>query len=362
METEKSTTVTNQGHNVNSSVAGGATVVTENARLILQQAVINALPEIPKLLGHQKSAQNQSQEWVDKIWPLIINTTAEIIDYANTFQATYNALLELIPRLQAGDMDARDEFVQALKGALIPELQSKLSRANEIATSIKQFHNDFEPLYSEFQKDFTEANKVITKDKMKIQDDQASRVKWDTISSLEVVAILVCGATLPVTAVAMAMFPEIGIGVLIGGGIFMAGEVTAMGVLLHEYAEAVQKVKDLTIAIKKIKSRVTQLDLIEDQISDLQKNTENVVTFSANVVDGWVALCDNMHEAIAHLQKISLQQDAAVLINLKAANNDWGVVLQQAKNLQSNCGRLEQKMPATSNEPVKAIQAQAKDG
>ncbi|XP_064383991.1 uncharacterized protein LOC135332981 [Halichondria panicea] len=360
MEAEKSTTVTNQGQNVKYSVAG-ATGVTVNARLIIQQANI-IIPEIPTLQDHQKAAKKQSQEWVDNIWPPLINTTAEIIDYANTFQATYDVLLELVPRLRAGDVDARDEFVQALKGALIPELQSKLFKANKLATSTKQFHDGFEPLYNEFQKDFTEAIKVMTKDNTKIQEDQASLVEWKTKADLEIFAILAFGISLPVTVVATALLSETGVGVLIGG-IIIVGELIAIGVLLAEYAEAMKNVNDLITAIKEMKSEVAQLHLIEGQISGLQKNTEKVVAYSANVADGWLALSDDMKETIGHLQSISPQQAAIYIeINLKAANKDWGVVLQQAKNLQPKGGQLEQKIYATSDEMVKAIQAQAKNG
>ena len=109
-----SQTTTAQGKNQKDTVAG-ATQVTKYARLIINQGDIATIKEIPKLPTHQQAAKTQSNDWVNNIWPLIIDTTADIIDYANTFQATYSALLDLIPDLEKGDAKAKTEFTQALQ-------------------------------------------------------------------------------------------------------------------------------------------------------------------------------------------------------------------------------------------------------
>lgn len=69
-----------QGQNQKDTVSG-ATQVTKNARLIVDQATIDTIKEIPNLPTHQNAAKEQSKKWTDNIWPLIIKTTAEIIDY-----------------------------------------------------------------------------------------------------------------------------------------------------------------------------------------------------------------------------------------------------------------------------------------
>lgn len=144
-----------QGENQKNAIAG-AVLVTQNARLIIEQQAIATIKEIPSLPDHQQAAKVQSKEWLDNIWPLIIQTTADIIDYANTFQSAYEQLLTLVPKLKAGD---KKDFIQVLKVVLLQNLQEKKTSSTTIADKIKAFHDNFQPLYGEFLSDFKAAMK-----------------------------------------------------------------------------------------------------------------------------------------------------------------------------------------------------------
>ena len=48
-------------------LVAGATLMTKNARLIVQQLPISTIPEIPNLPAHQEAAKIQSKDWLDNI-------------------------------------------------------------------------------------------------------------------------------------------------------------------------------------------------------------------------------------------------------------------------------------------------------
>ena len=348
-----------QGEHQKNTVAG-ATLVTKNARLIIQQEDIATIKEIPNLPTHQKAAKTQSNKWLHDIWPLIIKTTTEIIDYANTFQASITQLNDLIPKLEKGDKKAKDDFVQVLEVILIPALKEKSKTARDIATSVSKFHDNFEPLYNEFAADFTKANDLMTHDKQEIREKQAQEKQWEAKARAYEISVIALGIALPVTAAATVAFSETGVGLLIGA-VLMVGELSAIGALLGEYADATQHVNDLTNEIDSLNKQVCQLTLIEKQISGLQKHSQQVVTFTAKVADGWVALHEDLQDTVKHFQKAT-PNEAAILIKIQlaAANKEWGIALEQAKTLQPSGGQLEQKKFKTSDDMMKAIKAQVK--
>lgn len=350
---------TAQGTN-HKDIVSGATQVTKNARLITDQADIATIKEIPDLPTHQKAAKDQSNKWVSDIWPLIIDTTADVIDYANTFQATYTELLSLLPKLEAGDVKTKDEFVQALQIVLIQALTDKSTTANGIVLKIRQFHTDFQPLYNKFQVDFKAANDVMTKDNNAILDKLADLTMWKGKAIGYEMAAVSMGVAIPITAAATAVFSETGVGLLVGG-ILMAGELAALGTMLGLYAEAMHHVNDLTSDINDLQTQVAQLTTIEQQITGLNEHVQIVSTTSSDVADGWQTLKNNMDKTIGHLNEIS-PTDAALFIkiDLSAANKEWGLVLDQAKVLQPTGGALDSKTYESSTDMVKAIDTQAK--
>lgn len=351
-------TATDQGNSQKNTVAG-ATQVTKSARLIVDQADIGTITEIPDLPAHQQAAKTQSNTWTNDIWPLIIQTTAEIIDYANTFQSSYDQLKTLVPKLEAGDAKAKSDFIEVLNIVLIPTLQDKTATAKSIAEKVSTFHADFQPLYTKFQADFTKANDLMTKDNLEILDKQADQTAWRGKALGYEMGAVAAGIALPITIAATFVFAETGVGILIGG-ILIAGELAAIGTLLGEYADAMHHVNDLTSDIAKLKVEVAQLTLIENQITDLQSYTKTVVATSADVADGWTALKLDLDNTIAHLDTIT-PEDAAIIINIQldAANKEWGVVLGQATALQPTGGALDAETVATSADMLAKIDAQA---
>ena len=350
-------TASTQGKNQKDTVAG-ATQVTKFARQIIEQGPISTIKEIPKLPDHQKAAVDQSNEWLKNIWPLIIKTTADIIDYANTFQATYQELETLIPALEKGDQKAKQDFIAALNGALLPTLQQKQVTSKDIASKIYKFSSSFNELYHSFQTDFEKANKIMTQDKEELVHAQANAAKYHAEAQAYEYAAVGAGVALPYTAAATVFLSETGIGLIIGG-ILVLGELAAIVTLLTKYVEAIDNYNNAMQEVYRLNQQVAQLTAIEKQITGLQNSSQSVSNSASNVADGWTALSDDLSNTIQHLENIK-PEDAAILIkiNLNAANNEWGELLKQAEILQPSGGQLDSKSFKTSSDMIKAMKSQ----
>ncbi len=351
------TAVLDQGENHRKTVAG-ATAVTKCARLIVSQQDISTIKEIPNLPEHQSAAKKQSNDWLNDIWPLIIKTTADIIDYANTFQATYDELVKLVPQLEDGDEQAKDQFVNTLHQVLLPALQDKETVSQSIVDKIKTFDSNFVELYQKFASDFNEANEVMTADKPQIVALQKEVNVWKDKAAHYEQVIVAAAIALPMTTSGTALLSETGVGVIIGG-ILMIGELAALGTELGMYASAMKQVNSLLGQLHQLESQVAELSTIESQITGLKQNTDTIITASTSVAQAWIALHADMDNTIKHLQLIS-PADAAIVIKseLATANADWKVVLEQAKVLQPDGGELDKKEFDSSDDMVKAIEDQ----
>ena len=95
---------------------------------ILQQPDIK-LDELQNLPEHQKFTRAHCNDWLMNTWPSIISITADIIDYANTFQSSYKSLTGLVDKLKSGDTKAKQEFHQILTVVLLPALNEKKTKS-----------------------------------------------------------------------------------------------------------------------------------------------------------------------------------------------------------------------------------------
>lgn len=224
------------GHNQKKSVAG-AVVITINARLIVKQEPISTIEGIPNLPDHQLAAKAHSKDWQNNIWPLIIQNTTDIIDYGNMFTSACDQLNSLIPDLESKDpivaQKAKDQFTEVLQ-ALLQNLGKKKISSSTIATKIKKFHDDFQPLYNKFDKDFTEADKRINRIDQKIALKTVERKMYNLEARGYIYAIVGTAVALPVTLISTAILAPPGIGLLVGGILILA-EIGSIPTILVFY-------------------------------------------------------------------------------------------------------------------------------
>ena len=346
-----------QGDN-QGEVMSAASLVTKSARVIVLQEDISTIKQLPDLPQHQQKARVQANNWLNNIWKLIIQSTADIIGYGIQFTAAYNSLLKLVPKLESGDEEAKNDFSEVLN-FLLDNLKRKKTTATQIAGDIQTFHDSFLPLYQKFRSDFEIADDIITGDceeikslkrKKNVALVDAKKYEWAAVSA---------GIALPIIGVSTVVLAETGIGAVIGG-ILIVADLSAISATLVKYSEAMDKVHKLTRKISKLNQEVSLLQAVENQISELQENSQNCVNASATTRDGWLSLIASMTELINQLADITPQQAAIVIkIQLSAANEDWQNVVQQAKKLQPS-GELPTEHFKHSDELVAALKDQAK--
>lgn len=344
-----------QGKNQKDTIAE----VTKNVRVIISQEEVATIEEIPDLHEHQKAAKDHSNTWENDIWPLIIKTTAEILDYANTFTNAHDQLNGLIPKLEEGDFQAKIDFVAILQEVLIRALKEKSETAMFIVESISTFQTSFESLSEKFKTDFEAVSSLLTKDNQKILDKQANLATWKVKAFRHKMAVVAAGITLALTAAAIDFYATSGNELLIGG-VLMACQCTALAVFLLKYAGAKRQVNDLTSQLNELNSKRASLTLIESQIDGLQTATDLFVTTSKGIAKGWRALKDHLEDTVRSLQRIKPQNvPGAIEEDMRPAKTAWGVVLKKAKALQPDSDDDCKTDLKTSGDMVKAINDQA---
>ena len=344
------------GDNHNRLVSA-ASMVTKNARLILMQHNVPDIPQLLNLPNHQKAAQAQASYWLNNMWELITESTAEIIDYSRTFTSSYKKLEIIVPKLKAGNTNTKNEFIQTLQ-YLRETLAAKRETAARIASEIKSFHEKFKPKYKDFESEFLVADLVVRSDKqlnrltVKMARAQAEAMKYEFIA-------VSAGVVLPITAAASFALTETEMDILVGA-FSITAEVSALSAILVQYAEALEEVHDLIAKIHSLNIRVAQLYVVENQITGFYRNSQNCVTASEEVEDGWAQLIANMEELISKLYSMTPQQSALIIeINLDIANQEWKQVLKQLEKKHPR-EQLPGSVFEDSKQLVEIIKNQAK--
>ena len=350
----KESTVVMQGKHLGDTM-NAATRITMNANTILQQPDIT-LAELKNLPTHQSAARGHSNTWLKNVWPSIIDVTADIIDYANTFDSSYQSLLGLVDKLKSGDEGAKKEFIQVLNEILLPALKEKKTKAAKVASDTASLKDAFMGDFNNFEKDFGAAQKAYLSQHGTLTELQgkfkAAKAKAHSLEIALIATAAAAGALLVAAAVVDVLTEGAATPYLVGGAV--AGEV-ADAVIAEQYSKAVEEMNKLQIQIKSIQNQLNYLNAVEKQIGGFEACISDTVTATQSVVDGWTGLTADLSEVIEQLNKIT-PQEAAILITvqLNTANKDWQIVLKQAKVLQPS-GKIPVKNFKGMESFIKAI-------
>ena len=309
--------------------------MTLNANTIQRQSDIT-LDKLKNLPLHQQNARAHCNTWLQDIWPKIIDTTADVIDYANTFQASYQTLSGLVEKLKKGDKEAKKQFSEVLTQILIPALEEKKTESTKIASDTASLSSKFKMDYDNFEADCLDAKKAYTSEGGEVQKLQ---VQIDTLKAkvhvlhIEMIAVGIGEGLLILAMAVVDVLTEGAATEFLVGGI--SAGATLEGTLLSDYSSTMKDLGDLQNKMATLKNELTLLNGVEQQIKGFQKSLNDTDSASQAVKDGWTALADDLSKLIDQLEKIT-PEEAAVIITtqLNVANSDWGVVLEQAKVLQ----------------------------
>ena len=290
------TKVKDQGKNVSTYMIG-AVEVSKNVHMILLQQDIK-LSVLPNLPAHQEAARAHAKKW-DDIWKASLSTTSEIIDFANTFDSSYQKLLTLTNTLENGTAaekaKAKTDFLAVMNEVILATLKDKHTKVSQVVTNIETFYNQFLPDYNNFLSDFETAENIMRKDDDKLNDLTADLAKAKA-KALDLEKAIIGDASLvPLTVAATYDAGPVGI---IVGGILAVIELGVLVGMLEEYADTKRKVHFLQNQISDVKEEMTLLQGVETQITGLQNASLKNMEGARSVENGWLALSDDMQNLI----------------------------------------------------------------
>ena len=333
MSTEK---VKDQGKHLG-DMMNAATRITMNANTIMQQPDIKLDdPELQSLPEHQSAARGHCDVWLKGIWPSIINLTTDIIDYAITFDSSYQSLINLVPRLQKGDEEAKEELMQVFN-ELLPHLKDKQANSSKIASDTTTFQANFQNDYQKFLADYTAATKIYSEGELKSLQKKLKEA--ESLAHKLVIALIALGIGEGVLLGAMAVVSGITDDDDDGEAKDMMGGIVAIAKIAdsevgREYAKAMKDETDLQVKIAALKAQLHYLNCIERQIGGFANSLSDAETATQAVANEWMTLADELSSLISHFNKISPKEAAKVVTEqLSTSKADWDMVMKQAKAL-----------------------------
>lgn len=323
-----------------------STVIQTYVQIILQQPDLK-LDALPNLPAHQQTARSHANNWNDTILPLMTKTDADIIDYANKFEAFYGNLVKYAKDLN--NPDSRKKFVEGLK-LLQNTIKEKDANVAQVVKDLSTFHTNLNTDYQNFESD---ANMAAVKIEGESGEIKSLSDQLDAISDTmhKDIGLMAGGAVSIVGGMAMIVFgviSEIPSGgtstALIGGGVLVVSAGTVMDTLgSQDYIQQIQNQKSVSERLVGIKIELIGLKGTKGQISNFVKALESVITAASSLQAAWGALDADLQVLITALKDVNPDDGSWVLDELERAKKDWADALDQAKKLQPD-GKVPTKL------------------
>lgn len=339
-----------------------STVIQTYVQIILQQQdlKLTALPDLPK---HQQTARSHANNWQDTILPLMAKTDADIIDYANKFNAFYEDLVKLSKDLN--NADSRKKFVEGLK-LLQNTIKRKDANVAQVLKDLSSFHTNLNTDNQHFQSDVNTAAVKIEGDSGEIKSlsDQLDAINNAMHKDI---GLMAGGAVTIVAGVGMIVFgaiseiPSGGMSTaLIGGGVLVVSAGTVMETFgSTDYSAQIEKQKKASEKLKGIKIELAGLKTTKGQLEGFVKGLQSAITAATSLQAAWGALDNNLQELITALKDVNPDDGTWVKDELDRAKKDWADALDQAKKLQPD-GKVPTKFYTNLQDAFKEMKPRGK--
>ena len=267
--------------------------------------------------------------------------TADIIDYANTFQSLYDTLVESAKNIS--DKTARNTLVDGLK-VLEKNIQEKQESVDGVQKDMLSFNNDLTADYRIFQSDANTAEAKLTGDNEGIA---ALQKELDAIHSAmnKDIGLMAGGAVAVVGGVALmvvgiaAEIPTAGVSTaLVGGGmVLLAGGVLLETLGASDYTTQVGLLKGVAEMKSKEETELTGLTHAKTQLMGFTTALSAAIQSVSTLRAGWLSLGSTLGEVIQKIENVDPTISGAIIVaQLNTANKDWAAALELAKTLQPN--------------------------
>ena len=313
-----------------------AAVQTYVAAILRQPDIkLNELPDLPNF---QKAARKHAQDWLDQVLPAIINTNADIIDFANGFSAFYETLVKLAEQIDAGDKSQAKKFAEGLV-LLRNNVSRKEAQAKYTETQLQDFKSKLSVDYDNFTKQATAAAKALAGADGELQkistqidtinsklDGYIGVMAGGGVSMVGGIVMILVGsfATIETAGISTGLIVA-GTGLLVGG---IGAEVTG-GV---EFGLALEKRKQLQETLATDKQGIGILKHVQGLLDGFVNQMDSAIRSVGVLREQWSVLSGDMDQVIADLDRNP--GSLGLVAMLKTARGDWEKALDLARRMQ----------------------------
>lgn len=299
-----------------------------------KSTVVELLPQ------HQQTAQANAQYYLNTINPLIVSTVADIIGFANLWNAEFQLLVSLANTIDQGNN--KQLFIEGIQN-LINKTQSAGSNVTPVLNALNAFLPLVQTDVSNLNGDLANVKAALSGQSGQIAQLQQQLDAYNSAMNKDL-AIIAGGAVADVVGVLMitvgvlAEIETAGVSTaLVVGGLAVVGGGTAAIIIASKNLNASQSQYASTLATlnndEAVFSLTTQASTsINSLISAIQSGVTAVEALQA----GWSALGSDFGQVVQALQSATPGAGSWLVPLLESANSDWQTTLTLATNLQQN--------------------------
>ena len=324
-----------------------STVIQAYVQIILQQPDLK-LKALPNLPSHQQTARGHADNWNVTILPFMSKTDADIIDYANKFDAFYGDLVKYAKDVK--NPESKKKLVEGLQ-LLLSTIKQKDANVEAVVKDLSTFHKDLNTDYQNFTADVNLAAIKIEGDSGEIKSLNRQLDAIHTAMQKDI-GLMAGGAVVVVAGVAMIVFgalSEIPSGgastVLIGGGVLVVSGGTIMETLgSTDYSSQIDEQRRVQEQLAGDKIELAGLKTTNAQVTGFMDGLAGAITAATDLKAAWQSLDADLEELITAIKDVDTSISSDWLVDeLKRAKLDWEVALDQAKRLQPD-GKVPTKL------------------
>ena len=317
---------------------GASAAVQTYVVAILQQADMK-LDEMPDLPEHQKVARQHAESWNQTVLPGIIQTNANIIDFANQFKAYYTTLVKIADNV-ASDPKAREEFIQGLT-LLRNNVSDKAHGAKKVGTSLKGFKDNLMVDYKAFTDDAAKATKIYEGKSGEIASlsSQIDTAQGKLDTYIGVMSGGAVGIAAGIVVICVGAFAEIetaplSTGLIVAGTGLLAGGITSGITGSVEYALEVKKLTELKEKLAEDKEGLMAVKTVKGQLDGLVSQLGNATAAVDILIRQWADLDTSLGKVITDVSNDPGTYGPELKAMLDRARQDWEEALDLALRIQ----------------------------
>ncbi|MFJ8119866.1 non-hemolytic enterotoxin subunit B [Bacillus mycoides] len=288
-----------------------------------------------KIINHQRIAQSNANEWLDKLKPGLIQTNENIINYNTQFQNYYNTLLSAV---DTNNSKTLKTGINRLYNSILgyqKQVDQLLQQLQEYRGKLMRDTQNFKGDTDRITSILAGESAGIPSLKAQIETHNNAIADANIVASVSTAAVMlgplmvgigICLISTGFGAAKGAMLITAGLGGLGGGG---AGLV-----LVAESIESSQKqIKKLTTQLTDAEVGIVVLTTVKDQTTFLAQTVDHAINSLQNISDQWHTMGSKYQSLLQNVSNISPEELVFIKEDLKTAKDSWQNIKEFADKL-----------------------------